>query len=134
MSYIPTDPVDTTFAAFDARLKVLEAAAARPSFSVAPSITSDGTPQVGETLLGSDGTIVKGTVTARAWLLGGVAISGATGASYTPTQAGTYQYQVTATGSTGAMVTASSPAFTVAAAAPVAMFARAAFFATPFFA
>lgn len=51
-----------------------------PSWSVQPSIS--GTPTVGETLTGSDGTISNGTVSARAWLRAGTPIGGATGSTY----------------------------------------------------
>ncbi|MCP3731992.1 hypothetical protein M9978_16325 [Sphingomonas sp. MG17] len=51
-----------------------------PSWSVQPSIS--GTPQVGETLTGGDGTISNGTVSARAWLRNSSAISGANGTTY----------------------------------------------------
>nr|WP_047166898.1 hypothetical protein [Sphingomonas sp. Y57] len=51
-----------------------------PAFTVQPSIT--GTAQSGQTLTGADGTIVRGSVSARQWLRDGVAIGGATGATY----------------------------------------------------
>jgi hypothetical protein len=51
-----------------------------PVFTVNPSIS--GTTTIGETLTGTDGTVTGGTVTARAWLRDGVAISGATGTTY----------------------------------------------------
>lgn len=86
-----------------------------PSFSVQPSITDDGTPQVGETLTGNDGTIANGAVSARQWLLNGSAISGATGASYVPDAEGSLTYRVTATGA-GGSTQATSAAVTVAAA------------------
>lgn len=86
-----------------------------PSFTVQPSISHDGTPQVGETLTGSDGTILNGTVSARQWLLNGSAISGATGASYVPDTVGDISYRVTATG-TGGSTQATSSAVTVAPA------------------
>lgn len=50
------------------------------TFTAAPAIT--GTAQVGQTLTGSDGTIVGGTFASRRWLRDGVAISGATAATY----------------------------------------------------
>lgn len=86
-----------------------------PSFTVQPSISHDGTPQVGETLTGNDGTITNGTVSARQWLLNGSAISGATGATYVPDTAGNIGYRVTATGA-GGSTQATSSAVTVAAA------------------
>ncbi|WP_260597796.1 hypothetical protein [Sphingomonas endolithica] len=88
-----------------------------PTFTTQPSITSDGTPQVGETLTGNDGTITNGTVSTRQWLLAGSAISGATGATYVPTQAGDHSYRVTATDA-GGSTPATSAAVTVAAATP----------------
>lgn len=51
-----------------------------PAFIVTPSIT--GVAQVGQTLTGSSGTVRNGTVSARRWLRNGVAIAGATAATY----------------------------------------------------
>ena len=51
-----------------------------PTFTAAPSIS--GTAQSGQTLTGSSGTIVRGSVSARQWRRDGVAIGGATGATY----------------------------------------------------
>ncbi|WCT75030.1 hypothetical protein PQ455_07395 [Sphingomonas naphthae] len=51
-----------------------------PKFSVAPSIT--GTAKSGQTLTGASGTIVDGVIAARQWRRNGVAISGATAATY----------------------------------------------------
>jgi hypothetical protein len=50
------------------------------TFTTLPTIT--GTAQVGQTLTGTTGTIVGGTFTSRRWLRDGVAISGATAATY----------------------------------------------------
>ncbi|WP_230280285.1 putative Ig domain-containing protein [Croceicoccus sp. Ery15] len=83
-----------------------------------PSIS--GTPQVGETLTGSDGTISNGTVSARAWLRAGSAISGATGSSYVLQEADEGQnisYRVTATGA-GGSANATSAAVGPVTAAP----------------
>lgn len=89
-----------------------------PAFTTQPSITAaDSTPQVGELLTGNSGTITNGTVSARQWLLGTTAISGATGATYTPTETGSYTYRVTATGA-GGTTTATSAAVSVAVATP----------------
>lgn len=85
-----------------------------PIFTIQPSIASDGTPAVGELLAGSDGTISNGAVSARQWLRAGSPITGATGASHTPAQAGQYAYRVTATGP-GGDTTATSAPVTVAA-------------------
>lgn len=52
-----------------------------PKFTVQPSIT--GTAQNGQVLTGASGTVANGTVTSRQWRRNGVAISGATGATYT---------------------------------------------------
>lgn len=52
-----------------------------PSWSIAPSIT--GTPEVGQTLIGNDGTVEDGAVNDRQWLRGGFAIPGAINTSYT---------------------------------------------------
>lgn len=73
-----------------------------PSWSVQPSIS--GTPQVGQTLNGSDGTVVDGTVTARAWLRNGTPIGGATSSTYLldPADEGaTITFRVTASGAGG---------------------------------
>lgn len=51
-----------------------------PAFTVAPSIT--GTAQSGQTLTGAPGTVARGTVTGRQWRRNGVAIGGATNATY----------------------------------------------------
>ena len=51
-----------------------------PTFTVAPSIT--GTAKNGQTLTGVSGTVIHGTITGNRWLRDGVAISGATGATY----------------------------------------------------
>lgn len=71
-----------------------------PAFTVAPSIT--GTAQVGQTLTGASGTVRNGGVSARRWLRGGVAIAGATAATYV-VQAGDVgakiTYEVTAANS-----------------------------------
>lgn len=94
-----------------------------PTFTAQPSIASDGTPQVGEQLTGNDGTISNGSVSARQWLLSGTAISGATGATYTPTATGDHAYRVTATGA-GGTATATSAAVSVAAATPTPTVSR----------
>ncbi|MBB4860385.1 lysophospholipase L1-like esterase [Novosphingobium chloroacetimidivorans] len=82
-----------------------------PSFSVAPSVT--GVATVGNLLTGHDGTYANGTVSARAWLKAGVVISGATSATYTPNEAGSYTYRVILTGA-GGTTTQTSAAFVVA--------------------
>lgn len=88
-----------------------------PSWSVQPSIT--GTPTVGQTLTGSDGTISNGTVSARAWLRGGSAISGATGGTYLLVEADegeNISYRVTASGAGGSAQATSDPVGPVDAA------------------
>jgi hypothetical protein len=69
-----------------------------PTFTAMPLIA--GTAKAGQTLTGTDGTIINGAVSARRWLRGGTAISGATGATYL-LQAGdigaTITFEVTAT-------------------------------------
>lgn len=75
-----------------------------PRWSILPSLTDDGTPQVGEVIGGNDGTIVNGAATGRRFLLNGAPIPGATGASYTPiaSDAGkALALEVTATGPGG---------------------------------
>jgi hypothetical protein len=52
-----------------------------PLFTVAPSIT--GTAKNGQVLTGASGTVARGTVTSRQWKRNGVAIAGATAATYT---------------------------------------------------
>ena len=97
-----------------------------PSFIDAPSVS--GTPMVGETLTGNPGTVSNGSVSALQWLRDGVAISGATAASYTPVLADagkTVAFRVTAAGPGGTTV-ATSQAMTVSPA-------RRAFFSHPFF-
>lgn len=89
-----------------------------PSWSVQPSIS--GTAEVGQTLTGSDGTISNGTVSARAWLRAGSAISGATGSTYVLQAADEGQnisFRVTATGA-GGSANATSAAVGPVAAAP----------------
>lgn len=89
-----------------------------PSFSVQPTINDDGTPAVGETLTGNDGTIANGTVSARQWLRNGSAISGANGSSYVPTQAGDHAFRVTAAGPGGITPATSAARTVVSAPAP----------------
>ena len=50
------------------------------TFTAAPTIT--GNAQVGQTLTASNGTIVGGAFASRRWIRDGVAIPGATGATY----------------------------------------------------
>ncbi len=90
-----------------------------PSWSVQPSIS--GTPTVGQTLTGNSGTIANGTVSARQWLRGGIAITGATNATYavvSADQGTSISFRVTATG-TGGTSNATSPMVGPVAAAPV---------------
>ncbi|WP_294390422.1 hypothetical protein [uncultured Sphingomonas sp.] len=56
--------------------------ACSPTFTVKPSIS--GIPKVGQTLTGASGAILNGTVSGRQWKRGGVAIIGATEATYVP--------------------------------------------------
>lgn len=79
-----------------------------PSWTVDPYIT--GTASIGQTLVGSDGTLVNGTVSARQWLRNGVAISGATGSTYVLVSADigtTITFRVTAS-NTGGSASATS--------------------------
>lgn len=90
-----------------------------PSWSVQPSIS--GTPTVGETLTGSDGTISNGTVSARAWLRDGTPISGATGATYILVEADEGEeisYRVSASGAGGSAQATSSAVGPVAGGTP----------------
>lgn len=88
-----------------------------PTWSVVPSIS--GTPTVGQTLTGSDGTISNGTVSARAWLRGASAISGATGATYLLVEADEGEdisFRVTANGAGGSAQATSDPVGPIAPA------------------
>lgn len=64
-----------------------------PSFVTAPSITNDGTPQVGELLTGNSAiTLNLGAASVeRAWLAGSTMLS--TNADYTPGEAGTLTFR-----------------------------------------
>lgn len=80
-----------------------------PFWSVQPSIS--GTPTVGQTLTGADGTISNGAVSARAWLRAGTPISGATGSTYLLDAADNgalITFRVTATGAGGSAQATSS--------------------------
>lgn len=80
-----------------------------PIWSVLPSIS--GTPTVGQTLTGNDGTISNGTVSARRWLRNDVPISGATGSTYVLVAAdegALIEYEVDATGVGGTATEISS--------------------------
>ena len=90
-----------------------------PTFNVKPSIA--GTAQNGQLLTGSTGTLANGTVTGRQWKRNGVAIAGATNATYNVQAAdigAVITYSVTATNGLNAAntVTATSaPTATVIA-------------------
>jgi hypothetical protein len=90
-----------------------------PSFTVAPSIT--GQAKNGQTLTGVSGTIANGALSSRRWLRDGVAISGATGATYVVQAADIghlITFEVTATASLVAAntkVATSAPTATVIA-------------------
>jgi len=108
--------IESTQALYDARLTALEDGGSVtpepdpvPSFTTPPSILSDGSPTVGETLIASDGVVANGSVSGRQWLLAGAAIAGATGATYTPSAAGSYALRVTATGLGGSVDATSTP-------------------------
>lgn len=68
------------------RLLAQNAGALPPAFDPLPIITSDGTPQVGDTLTGVNGTVTGGTVTGISWRRNGSTLVGATGQNYTLTQ------------------------------------------------
>jgi len=93
-----------------------------PSWTAPPSISpSTGPWQVGDTLTGLDGTISNGSVSARAWLRGGDAISGATSSTYTLAADdldANIAYRPTATGP-GGSASATSEAIGPVEAAPV---------------
>lgn len=88
-----------------------------PRFTAPPTIS--GTAKVGQTLTGSSGTISRGTATARRWLRGGVAIAGATGATYVVQAAdigNPITHEVTATSSLNARNTVKVTSTATAAA------------------
>lgn len=90
-----------------------------PAFTTQPSIS--GTPTQGQLLTGNDGVITDGSVSARQWRRGSTDISGANGATYTPTAddvGANLTYRVTATGA-GGSTTATSAAVGPIAAAPL---------------
>lgn len=93
-----------------------------PANTVAPSITTDGTPQVSETITCDPGTWTGGPTFTFQWQRGGVNITGATSASRVIAQADkTQSLQCIVTGTNGSgSVTATSNAITpTAEAAPV---------------
>jgi hypothetical protein len=109
-----------------------------PIFTTLPVITSDGTPQIGELLLGVDAAVDAlgvNTLT-RAWLLYTTVV--ATTASYTPVSAATYTFRNQIVAPDGTVLATAAANVVVAAAGtgptPTTMFARSQFFATPFFA
>lgn len=83
-----------------------------PSWTVDPHIAPTS-GNVGDTFSGSDGTIIDGTVTARAWLLDGVIIPGEESSTITTTAAGSLVFRVTATGSGGTTTQDSAPVMIV---------------------
>lgn len=84
-----------------------------PAFTVQPTVTPT-TGTAGSTVFtATPGTVVKGAISSRAWLLNGVQISASTTAS--PIAAGTLTYQEVATGSAG---TAFSNVISVTVGAP----------------
>ncbi|GAA5186635.1 hypothetical protein GCM10023322_33320 [Rugosimonospora acidiphila] len=85
---------------------------------VAPKPTLTGTARVGEALVATPGTWTPQPTLAYSWLRNGVAIGGATGASYTPTKADLgAKLRVQVTGASAGYTTKSvtSAALTVAA-------------------
>jgi hypothetical protein len=60
------------------------AVVAAGTLTATPTPTVDGTPQVGVALTGTPGAWDAGTTLAYQWLVGGVAVDGATGTSFTP--------------------------------------------------
>ncbi|MHA6723766.1 SGNH/GDSL hydrolase family protein [Sphingomonas sp. RS2018] len=93
-----------------------------PSWSVPPVIT--GTPSVGATLTVGDGTIANGAVKARAWRRDGVAIAGASAATYVVVSAdqdAMIDVVVTAGGPGGVAPATAAAVGPVGVAAPVAI-------------
>ncbi len=90
--------------------------ASPPAFAIRPSI--DGTPLIGQTLTGMDGTVSGGTAVSRRWLLGAAVVS--TAQACVPAAAGTLVFEVTARDPGGTAV-ASSRSVTVAATSATAL-------------
>jgi hypothetical protein len=88
---------------------------APPRFTTPASISSDGTPQVGELLTGIDGAATDAVSYVRQWLLGSTVMT--TLREFRPQATGDYAYEVTATGPGGS--TTSTSHISVAAATPV---------------
>lgn len=82
---------------------------AAPEFTVQPSI-SPQTAIMGTTFTGNDGTFLRGTVTARQWLIGGNPIAGATNSTYISDRTGQLTYRVTVSGLGGTIQATSAPA------------------------
>ncbi len=88
-----------------------------PVNSVVPAIT--GTAQVGQTLTSSTGTWSGSPTYARQWFAAGVAISGATGATYFPVVGDVGKaitVRVTATNDKGSVAATSAPTAAIVAA------------------
>lgn len=83
-----------------------------PVIATPAGISSDGTPQVGETLTGIDPT-GNGPIVARRWIAGGSTV--ATTQTYAPTVAGALRYEADLQGPDGTIATSGST-ITVAAA------------------
>ena len=79
-----------------------------PTYTVDPSISPNSAP-MGTLMTGNDGTFTNGIVTARAWLLNNVPLSGATQSTYIPDGIGNLTYRVTVTGNGGTITRTSSP-------------------------
>lgn len=80
-----------------------------PSFSAAPTVT--GTPQTDSVLTAADPSVANGTITAREWDRNGTPIAGATGTSYTVTDAdfsAAITYKISASGAGGSTTAASA--------------------------
>lgn len=92
-----------------------------PLLTVAPTITDDGTPAVGEELTLSNGTFTGDTPMTYTyqWYAGGVPIAGATNATYTPTTVDIGKVitaRVTALNASGSAVGFTEPTVAVIAA------------------
>ena len=91
--------------------------AGAPGNSVVPTIT--GTARVGQTLTGANGTWSGSPTLTRRWFANGIAIDGATGATYVPVAADlgkTITLQVTGTNASGARTVSSAATAAVIAA------------------
>jgi len=87
-----------------------------PTITTPAAISSDGTPQVGEQLTGTDPVVANGSITRRRWLRGSTAV--ATTQAYTPDATGPLTWSVEVLGLDGSTITSDSTITVAAAATP----------------